>query len=564
MILYFDKSLSLNSRLSAMQLCLALTLLYSSSPTKYTFSQSLTTNKSIILSTKKQSTKVIQKRESKPNVIFISVDDLRPELSVYGNKMIKTPNFDRLSNMGITFNNAYCQIAVCAPSRASVLTGLRPDSNKVLVLGQEFRQLLPNALTIPQQFKKAGYYTVSIGKIFHNKMPDSISFDEPDLRPDQYLTKDMVDRDAESFYYDDEIKKEHTEVRLQRLAANPNAYGGGWGYGRFMEVADCQDDDLYDGAQTSLAIKTISRIKQKKEPFFLDLGYYRPHLPFVAPKKYWNMYDPMKIPMAENDYVPYNSPSVASYNNYELRGCYDLEWVKDPITFRMPESTARALKHGYYASVTYVDALIGRLLDYLEKEKMLDNTIIVLWGDHGWKLGEHNSWGKFTNFVNDTRIPLIAYAPSIKNKGLKTDELVEAIDMYPTLCDLAGIEIPDYLHGTSFKKLMNEKGIEWKNAVFNQFLRMPGQSVDSDKNHYIGYSMIVKDYHYVEWYYYDWQKKLLGDLLATELYNLKKDPAENHNIAIYPQNRDLIKKLSKQLNKGNGWRKEQNALKIKM
>lgn len=505
---------------------------------------------------------VFAQQRQKPNVIFISIDDLRPELSSYGNTVIKTPNFDRLSKMGVTFTNAYCQVGVCAPSRASALTGLRPDSNKVLVLGQEFRKLLPDVVTIPQQFKKAGYHTVSIGKIFHNKMPDSVSFDEPDLRPAEYRTAAMVDRDAESFYYDDEIKKEHAAVRLKRLAANPKAYGGGWGYGRSLEVANSKDDDLYDGAQTTLAIKTIDRIKKKKEPFFLALGYYRPHLPFVAPKKYWDMYDPMKIPMADNDYMPYNSPSMASYNNYELRGCYDLEWVKDPATFRMPDSTARALKHGYYASVTYIDALLGRLLDYLEKEKLIDNTIIVLWGDHGWKLGEHNSWGKFTNFVNDTRIPLIAYAPGIKNKGLKTDELVEAIDMYPTLCDLAGIETPNYLQGTSFKKLMNEKDVKWKGAAFNQFVRRPGQSIDGDKNHYMGYSMVTKDYHYVEWYYFDWQKKLLGELVANELYDLKKDPKENHNIAIYPENKTLVESLSKKLNKGNGWRKEQALLSV--
>ncbi|WP_426477286.1 sulfatase [Chryseobacterium sp. CBSDS_008] len=497
-------------------------------------------------------------QKSRPNVIFIVVDDLRPELGVYGNSVIKTPNIDKLAKRGTTFTNAFCQVAVCAPSRASALTGLRPDSTKVWVLGEEFRKIHPDVVTIPQQFEKFNYHTVSIGKIFHNHMPDSISFREPDLRPDGYTTKNMIDRDPESFYFSGELKAELAAKRLERMAKDPKRYGDGWAYGRSVEIANCPDDSLYDGAQTSLAIKTINRIKNKKKPFFLALGYFRPHLPFVAPKKYWDLYDPMQIPMADNSFIPFNAPSMAMYNQREMTACYDLEYVKHPAYFRMPEQEARILKHGYYASVSYVDACIGRLVDELEKQKLMDNTIIVLWGDHGWKLGEHNAWGKQTNYLNDTRVPLIVYAPGMKNPGNKSNELVEMVDLYPTLCDLAGIETPNYLQGLSFKKLLNEKTAEWKGAVFSQFLRPAGEGIHLDKKNYMGYSMVTKDYHLIEWYYWDKETKKPGERVARELYNLTSDPKENFNIALYPENKDILEKLSDQRRKG--WKEVKNKL----
>ncbi len=502
-----------------------------------------------------------QSKKSKPNVVFIVVDDLRPELGIYGTPVIQTPNIDRLARKGMTFTNAYCQVAVCAPSRASVMTGLRPDSNHVWVLGEEFRKNLPDVVTIPQQFKKSGYHTVSIGKIFHNHMPDSVSFDEPDLRPAAYRTADMVSRDAESFYYDAGIKAELAEKRLQRLAKNPKQYADGWAYGRAVEVADCPDDSLYDGAQTVLALETLERIKKRKEPFFLALGYFRPHLPFVAPKKYWDLYDPQQIPMAENNFIPFNSPSMALYNQREMNGCYDLEYVKPPAYFRMPDSVARVLKQGYYASVSYVDACIGRVVDALEKQQLMDNTIIVLWGDHGWKLGEHNAWGKQTNFLNDTRVPLVVYAPGMKNAGARNTELVELVDLYPTLCDLAGIETPAYLQGASFKPLLNETGLAWKQAVFNQFLRPAGEGIDIRKNHFMGYSMVTKNHHLVEWYYWDKKKNEPGSLVTCELYDLQNDPQENFNIAVYPESRALIEELSTQ--RQQGWTGIKNKLPAK-
>ena len=488
----------------------------------------------------------------KPNVLFISIDDLRPELGCYGVDEIQTPHLDKFATKGVTFTRAYCQTAACAPSRASIMTGLRPDSTRVWHLKDKFRQTIPDVLTMPQYFHKHGYYTVSMGKIFHNHMPDSISFDEPDLRPEEYRTKDMIDRDPESFYYDEAIKEELRQVRDQRLKKNPNAYAGGWGYGRAFEIADCEDHELYDGAQTDLAIETMKRLKEKEQPFFLALGYYRPHLPFVAPRKYWELYDRDKLSLAPNPFLPKNSPVMAMNSSYELSGCYDMKDVHHPSVKKQPEEMARKLKHGYYASVSYVDACVGKLLKGLDDLGLAENTIVVVWGDHGWKLGEHGSWCKQTNYNIDTRVPLLIYAPGIKGKGQKCDRLVELLDLFPTIGDLAGIEVESYLQGTSMVPLLNNPNLEWKEMAFSQFHRRP--KVTPDGGRYMGYSMTTDSYHLVEWYVWDDDKGMRKEFMARELYNHRIDPEESENIAGYPENRDLVLRLSEKL-KAN-WNKK--------
>lgn len=488
--------------------------------------------------------------KEKPNILFISVDDLRPELGCYGNNEIITPNFDALAKEGMMFTNTYCQAAACAPSRASLMTGMRPDSTRVWSLGEKFREINPDVVTMPQHFKKFGYYTVSMGKIFHNHMADPVSFDEPDLKPDEYSTPEMIDRDPESFYYDDELKKELAQVREERLKRNPNAYAGGWAYGRSWECSDVPDNAFYDGAQTDLAIETLKRLKKKNQPFYFALGYYRPHLPFVAPKKYWGLYDREELSMVDNPYLPKNSPGMAINSMYELRGCYDLQWVKHPSEFKLPEETARLLKHGYYASVSYVDACLGKLMKGLKDLGLDKNTIVVVWGDHGWKLGEHGSWCKQTNYNIDTRVPLILRVPGMKGKSVKCEKLNELVDLYPTMCDLAGIDIPDNMEGVSFKPLLMNPHLDWKSAVFSQYHQRP--KITPDGKRYMGYSMKTKLYHYVEWRYWDNDKKLAGDLAAIELYDNQADADENINIAGNPENKEIIEKLAAQLKAG--WR----------
>ena len=473
-----------------------------------------------------------------------------PSSGVTGTRRYKTPHFDRLAEQGVMFTRAFCQAAACAPSRASLMTGMRPDSTRVWSLGEEFRKTIPDVVTLPQHFHGFGYYTVSMGKIFHNHMPDRVSFDEPDLRPREYMTPELIDRDPESFYHDEGLKEELAQVRQKRLAKRPNAYAGGWAYGRSTEIAEAPDEALYDGAQTTLAIQTLERLGKEKQPFFLALGYFRPHLPFVAPKKYWDLYDRNKLSPAPNPFLPRGAPTFAMNSQYELRGCYDLEWVKHPATERLPEATARQLKHGYYASVSYVDACLGRLMEGLEKAGLADSTIVVVWGDHGWKLGEHGSFCKQTNYNIDTRVPLFVRVPGMKRPGTTMDRLVELVDLYPTLCDLAGIEIPGHMEGTSFKPLLEDSARPWKRAAFSQYHQRP--KVTPDGKRYMGYSMVTERYHLVEWHTWDNDQKTAGDLVARELYDNRADPEENQNLADRPEHVKLVQDLSRQLR--TGWR----------
>lgn len=482
---------------------------------------------------------------SNPNVLFVIVDDLRPELGCYGNKEIKTPGFDAFSEQAVTFKRAYCQAAVCAPSRASVMTGLRPDTNHVWDLRGKFRINMPDVVTLPQQFKKHGYHTVSMGKIFHNHMPDLVSFDEPDLKPLEYMTPEMIDRDAESFYYDDELNKELAKVRDQRLAKNPNAYADGWAYGKSTENSDAPDNAFYDGAQTELAIETLKRLKGRDEPFFLALGYFRPHLPFVAPTKYWDLYNREKLSMPDNQYLPHGSPVMAMNSAYELKGCYDLEGTPHPANGQLDEETARRLKHGYMASVSYVDACFDKLMNGLDDLGLAEDTIVVVWGDHGWKLGEHGSWCKQTNYDIDVRVPLLIRVPGVSDPGASCERLVELVDLYPTLCDVAGITIPDDMEGTSLKPLLTDPKSEWKKAAFSQFHRNPRVSPDGKR--YMGYSMVTERYHYVEWRFWDNVAGVSSDLAAIELYDQQSDPDENTNIANLAKHQPLVNALALQL-----------------
>jgi arylsulfatase A-like enzyme len=284
-----------------------------------------------------------------PNIMFVLIDDLRPELGCYGIKEIKTPHIDKFASQGVMFTRNFCQVSLCAPSRACMLTGLRNDSLRVWDNKDRFRRINPDVITIPQYFHEHGYHTVSMGKIFHNHMPDSVSFDEPDLRPEKYKTDELIGRDPESFYYSEALKRELAKVREQRLKRSPGSYG--WNYGRSIECAEAFDTALYDGAQTELAIERLKNLKDLQKPFFLALGYYRPHLPFVAPRKYWDLYDRDKLPLAGNPFLPEYSPVMAINSASELNLYYDLERIRHPSESIVPEETAGMLKHGYYACV---------------------------------------------------------------------------------------------------------------------------------------------------------------------------------------------------------------------
>ena len=491
-----------------------------------------------------------QKDVVKPNILFVSVDDLRPTLGPYGDAIAITPNIDQLANEGMTFRQTFTQVAVCAPSRASLMTGLRPDSTRVWHLGDKFREINPNSVTMPQYFSKFGYHTVNLGKIFHNYMPDSVSWDEPDLRPARYLRPDWLKRDGETFYISKEVNRSQVRKRDSLLKLRPVRYADGWNTGPAWEAAEVHDTMYYDGAQTELAKKTLTRLAKNEKPFFMGLGYFRPHLPFAVPKKYWDLYNPEEIPLATNPNVPKNAPGHTMNSMYELRSYDGFNTIGHPeSSYRMSEANSRKLKHGYYASVSYVDALLGNLIAHMKKIGIYENTIIVLWGDHGWKLGDHNSWGKMTNYNIDLKVPMIIRYPNQENRGAETFEITELIDMFPSLCELAGIDIPDYMQGTSFVPLIMDPERPWKRAAFSQFHRRPRHAKDGKR--YMGYSINTKEYHYIEWYAWNTKTGTRGELKSKELFDSKNDPYETVNMAGEKEFSEVIEDLSEQL--AEGW-----------
>ncbi len=484
-----------------------------------------------------------------PNILFIPVDDLRPEFGAYGDKTILTPNMDRLARQGVTFTRTYCQQAVCNPSRASLLTGLRPDSIQVWDLRTDFRDNVPDVVTLPQFFKQQGYTAIGLGKTFHNNDPDTISWTVTPENIDGF----PFDPDA---VYANEVNLDIQQMKIQTLKdqgrSRIDQVGHWYVKANATENADVDDDAYYDGAQTTRAIEILQELKADNKPFFLSVGYYRPHLPFNAPKKYWDMYQRQEIPLAVNQFVPEGSPAYLVHGEAELRGYSDCHDLPLPNEEPWDEDRQREIKHGYFASVSYTDAQIGRLLDELDRLDLIENTIIVLWGDHGWKLGEHNGWCKQTTYEIDTRVPLIISGYGVGAKGKMSSALTEFVDIYPTLCELASFPVPEHLQGSSLLPLLEDPDREWKNAAFSQFLLGRFGRTTTVEGEQMGYAIRTDRYRYVEWYVWNAEENMPGDLLWTELFDHQTDPQENKNIAKEPESANVVESLSQQLNKG--WR----------
>ena len=438
----------------------------------------------------------------RPNVLFIAVDDLRPELGCYGNPIIKSPNIDRLAKSGVVFLNAFCQQAVCSPSRSSLLTGTRPDTTRVWDLATHFRKALPDIVTLPQHFKSNGYFTQSMGKVYHHGLDDPESWSVP------------------------------TQFPVARFNASDNKSQG---RGPAFQAVAVADNALHDGELADMAVTALHGMKEKKQPFFLAVGFIRPHLPFISPKKYWALYDPASIPLAPNPFPPKDAPKYAVVAGGEIHS-YD----GVPKETHLPDDYARQAKLGYYAAVSYVDAQIGRVVDELDHLGLRDNTIIVLWGDHGWKLGEHDAWAKHSNVENDTHVPLIISVPGMATAGKSSPALVEFVDVYPTLADLAGLPKPPRVEGLSARPLLEKPDLPWKSAAFSQYPRKIG------KQNLMGYSMRTERYRLTTWI----QKPDLNKVVAVELYDHKTDPQENINIAGDPANAALVGKLTVQWRAG--------------
>ncbi len=479
-----------------------------------------------------------------PNVLFIPVDDLRPELGAYGSNCVISPNIDRLAKNGLTFTRAYCQQAVCNPSRASLMSGLRPDSLRIWDNKTYLRAMAPDVVTIPQYFKQNGYYTVGYGKAFHNNDPDTISWSET---PENIAGFPF---DPDAVYLTEENKAIIQEkIEAYKAAGKSRIDKCGYWYvkANISEIADVEDDAYYDGAQTTRAIEVMERLAKQDKPFFLSVGYYRPHLPFNAPKKYWDLYNRDSIPLAENQFVPEGTPAFLVHGDSELRKSYDdCPDLPLPIDGPWDEARQRKIKHGYLASVSYTDAQVGRLLDALDRLGLSENTIVVLFGDHGWKLGEHNGWGKKSNYEIDTRVPLIISGAGVEAKGKKSKAITELVDIYPTLCDVAGLEIPKYLQGTSMAPLLSNPDLEWKPVALSQFLLGRDRRTTNIDEEQMGYAMRTDRFRYVEWY--KWNKdNSRGEYLRTELYDHEEDPQENTNLAANPEYKEMVDSLSEQL-----------------
>ncbi|WP_372752938.1 sulfatase [Mariniflexile sp.] len=494
--------------------------------------------------TKKTAVNHVEKR---PNILFIPIDDLRPELGCYGDSNIVSPNIDKLASNGVVFNRAYCQQAVCTASRTSLLTGLRPDSTQVWDLKTHFRDRMPDLISLPQFFKNNGYYSVGLGKTFHNTLQDSLAWNE-------YLHVDGFPFDPDAVYVNQDNIIEQKELELKRLKegkAKFDKYGFIYSKTVSHEMGIAEDDAYYDGAQTTMAIKKMRELKNKEQPFFLSVGFYKPHLPFNAPKKYWDMYKREEISLASNQFVPTDSPEFAVHGDAELRGYTNTKNnLPKPNEKQWDEDKQRELKHAYYACISYIDAQIGRLLDELDRLGLKDDTIIVLWGDHGWKLGEHNSWGKQTNYEIDTRVPLIISGNNVTAKGATSNALTEFVDVYPTLCDVTGFEVPKYLQGKSLKPLLENPNGKVKDAAYSQFLLGKYGPLEDRESEKMGYTIRTDRYRYVEWYNWISDRKIKGAFLSRELFDHENDAQENNNIANYPGNKDIVKQLSEELKKG--------------
>ncbi len=494
-------------------------------------------------------TPIVMQAQSKPkNVLFIAVDDLKPLLGIYGDKVVKSPNIDALASRGTTFTHAYCQQAVSAASRASLLTGWSPDRTRVWDLQTLIRDCNADVVTLPQHFKQNGYMVAGVGKIYDprsvDKKLDERSWSVDYINADKYL-------DAESgklvlHHYQDPIVK----AEYEKLVAEANAKGITknsqviqYAQQRLkpsVEACDLPDNAYGDGATSMAAVDFIENYNSD-EPFFLAVGFKKPHQPFCAPKHYWDLYERDEMPLAQFTTKSENTPSFAYHNSGEMMSYTDISAVAEftkTDNLVMPEDKARELIHGYYACVSYIDSLIGEVVEALDKSGERDNTIIVLWGDHGWHLGDHGMWNKHSNFEQATRVPMIIVDPNEKPQIATAP--VEFLDIYPTLCDLAGIEVPEDLDGDVISSIVKgeSSGKEFKPYAVSQYPR-------ANK---MGYTIRDERYRYTIWV--DWTNRNLDEqsIKGRELYDYKEDPNETVNQIKNKEYDDVVKRMNRYWN----------------
>jgi len=444
---------------------------------------------------------------NQPNFVFIMVDDLRPELGAFGNETVISPNIDKLARQGTRFNNAYANIPVCGASRASIMTGIRPTPARFVDYSAQAAIDMPNATTLPAVLKQQGYQTISYGKIFHHMMDKAeISWSEKPWHPTEMLNP---------------LAKYEFNFRDYQLPENIKVLNNST-FGPSTEMANLPDNAYVDGRIADKTVAKLAQLAKSDQPFFLAVGFVKPHLPFTAPKKYWDMYDPAQFSLAKQQQLPIGAPQQAYHQFGELRSYTDIPANPAEIS----DEKARHLIHGYHASVSYADAQVGKVLEQLEKLNLTKNTIVVLLGDHGWSLGEHGLWCKHSTFDVATKTPLIIKSPFHK-PNQQVNALVEFVDILPTITDLANVATPKQAAGESMESLLDNPELEGKSAVFPRWLKSE--------------VIRTKQYSLTQWF----DKK--GKLTTQMLYDHESDPLESKNIANQPAYKPVLKDLSEQL-----------------
>ncbi|SNR78326.1 Arylsulfatase A [Lutibacter agarilyticus] len=449
----------------------------------------------------------------KPNILLLYMDDLRPQLNCYGQTQMQTPNIDNLAKQGVLFNNAYCNVAVCGASRASMLTGMRPTKNIFRDYKVFVQDDTPNAITLPQLFKQNGYTTISNGKIYHH-LDDRVSDWDEVWRP--YAFEENPDGLAPTDWWEglwrDYLLPEN--ILIYQATNSGPAY----------ERADVRDTDYIDGLMTQKVINDIEKFKNNKEPFFLTAGFISPHLPFNAPARHWDKYPSNSIKQPYNNFVAKNAPEISISKSIELRQYTGIPDRGQKVN----DSTAISLIHGYYATVSYVDTLIGDILNKLKSSGLDKNTIIVFVSDHGYNLQEHSQWAKWTSHRISMQIPLIISSPFISTSG-NTNALVELVDIYPTIAQLCDIEIPNkQLEGKSLAPILHNPNLEGKSHIFI--------------NNTNGYTIKTQKYSYTEYI-----NPINNKLIDRMLYDHDKDPDENENVVETAEYAKIVDDLHKEL-----------------
>jgi iduronate 2-sulfatase len=505
-----------------------------------------------------------QQNTTKRNVLFIAIDDLKPILGCYGDSIIKTPNIDRLAKLGTVFKSNYCQQAVCGPTRASLMTGMRPDYTKVWDLKTKMRDINPNIVSIPQYFASYGYTTQGIGKVYDPRCVDDKN-DEPSWTVPYYKTDKkyysaLTGEPALGQYQNKETKlliaKYLQEAELKGLDKKEARDAVSLKIKPSTENEDVPDNAYTDGANILQAKNILKGLKNKQQPFFFAVGISKPHLPFVAPKKYKDLYQNINIPLASFQEKSINGVDLAYHNAGEIRAYSDineqLSLIKQKeigVTFQAAKQ--QELLKSYYAAVSFADAQVGILLNTLDSLNLTNQTIIVLWGDHGWHLGDHNLWCKHSNFEQATNVPLICYDPSIKPSV--TQSITEFVDIFPTLCDLAGLPIPNNLAGKSLTSIMKDPNLKVKEFAISQYPRS-STKLETERQGYaaskiMGYSLRNKRYRFTLWLKDFKSNQSFNDsfIVGIELYDYEKDPLEKINLATDKEYNAVAKQLKNEM-----------------